>query len=82
MNETQLAYNRGVFSVMNGVLESSLRNTYGMADINCKIPIKWKCLNLLLEAINTWDCNVDAINFITKKQYNGILFQIENLERL
>ena len=82
MNETTLTYNRGVYNILNGVLQKGLRDVYNMEDRNCKIPLNWKCLNLLLEALNTWDCKEGANNYITLKQYRAILFQTENLERL
>lgn len=82
--EIKEAYNKGLITFSNLVLENEYLKLYGIAKSTCQdVPgntLKAKCLYLYLYALATWCCDSEECNSLSEKQLFGILGKIEELQ--
>jgi len=82
--EIKSAYNKGLLTLSDLILENEYLKLYGIAKSTCKdVPgntLKTKCLYLYLYALSTWCCDEESCNYLTEKDLIAIIGKVEELQ--
>jgi hypothetical protein len=82
-SELRLAYNQGILTIGNMVLDQKQKELYGIINSLCNNDKAARnCMYLYLYALGTWCNDADAINFMTEAQLQSIVLKIEELKQV
>ena len=81
--ELRLAYNQGILTIGNMVLDQKQKDLYGIQNSLCNNDKGARnCMYLYLYALGTWCTDPDAENFMTEAQLAYIVLRIEELKQV